>query len=655
MIKQTLEFIRFITGRMGKKQRRLFYGVAGLALLYNLLLLALPLLQKSILDSIVISVFNNELVLLFLACGLLVTIVSVGEALILNSLDIFLQNHLQKELLESAIRQKNKTIDLRGAGAYMVNVFGDSEQISSLININFYSIVAMVLLCIGVFIIGTVWSWLFAAIVLPAYLLITLVMVVTNRIYSRQFTQARERVYEVNPKVLELLENRNSVLGYSDVSNLENDLYAIFACRDGHFKNANAASVFAKTAIEAIKTIALVLFFAFAVLEILANRMPVSTFIALTAYFSVIFSPVAAIQTLNSGMNRFRMLKGKIADSLQLQPRLLAPNDQSLRIEGCYFSYKDNDGTKNINNLSLKVDKNIGLVGLSGEGKTTIIKIVLGELEPSAGQCLLGSKPVSNMSKALVFSSVRLYSQDPELFDKDLCFNITLGKAPLPRAEYGNKLSVLQDTVHSCFCKIEDSAGKKLDSAEVGVIRDIFLLNENQLQDDAILGAIGQNYNSLAENERYRLISVLASILTSRKYYIGERYKEIVSALGIEYLKGRDFGQRGNKISGGEKNKVCLARFLLPEHKGYYILDEPFASLDLLAENQCLDILAKYISEFMGGLIISHKLNVLKRLADELVVLESGSVTEQGSHNSLLKNKGLYARLYQEYLAEKES
>lgn len=121
MIRLTKDFFKFTTSRMGKRQRLVFYSVAGLALVFNLLVLALPLMQKRILDNIATAVFDNQLVLLFLTCGLLITVVNISETLILNGLDIFLQNRLQRELLESAVRQKNKVIDSRGAGAYMVN------------------------------------------------------------------------------------------------------------------------------------------------------------------------------------------------------------------------------------------------------------------------------------------------------------------------------------------------------------------------------------------------------------------------------------------------------------------------------------------------------------------------------------------------------
>jgi len=120
----------------------------------------------------------------------------------------------------------------------------------------------------------------------------------------------------------------------------------------------------------------------------------------------------------------------------------------------------------------------------------------------------------------------------------------------------------------------------------------------------------------------------------------------LLKRLNITSLVGRNLGQRGSNISGGEKNRICLARFLLPEHNGFFIIDEPFISLDLLAEKQCLGVLKDYIKDYKG-IVISHKLNVIQELSEEILILEQGKIIGQGSHEKLLKENELYQTLYQ--------
>ncbi len=101
----------------------------------------LPLLQKQVIDSIMIQIFDGKSIALLFLLTMASIIISVLEVLFLNKLNISMQQSLQKGLLESSIRGHNRIIDERGPGAYMVNIFGDSEQISSLLNINYFSII----------------------------------------------------------------------------------------------------------------------------------------------------------------------------------------------------------------------------------------------------------------------------------------------------------------------------------------------------------------------------------------------------------------------------------------------------------------------------------------------------------------------------------
>lgn len=122
-----------------------------------------------------------------------------------------------------------------------------------------------------------------------------------------------------------------------------------------------------------------------------------------------------------------------------------------------------------------------------------------------------------------------------------------------------------------------------------------------------------------------------------------------MSDLELQDLDGRKFGQRGGKVSGGEKNKITIARFLLPEYGNYFILDEPFTSLDAISEKNCLKVLQKYTTG-MKGIIISHKMNVISQFAEDIYVLENGTISEHGRHTELMSQEGLYRKIYTEYV-----
>jgi len=109
--------------------------------------------------------------------------------------------------------------------------------------------------------------------------------------------------------------------------------------------------------------------------------------------------------------------------------------------------------------------------------------------------------------------------------------------------------------------------------------------------------------------------------------------------------KGYDtmVGERGLKLSGGEKQRVAIARTLL-KNPAILILDEATSALDSSTEREIQQALDE-ISQKHTTLVIAHRLSTIVN-ADKIIVLDSGRVTEAGTHMSLLKKRGLYAELW---------
>lgn len=101
----------------------------------------------------------------------------------------------------------------------------------------------------------------------------------------------------------------------------------------------------------------------------------------------------------------------------------------------------------------------------------------------------------------------------------------------------------------------------------------------------------------------------------------------------------------GVELSGGEWQKVALARAYMRNDAAVRILDEPTAALDARAE---YEIFARFRELTRGrmAVIISHRFSTV-RMADRIVVLRAGAPVEEGTHDELLERGGLYAELFE--------
>jgi ATP-binding cassette subfamily B protein len=108
-------------------------------------------------------------------------------------------------------------------------------------------------------------------------------------------------------------------------------------------------------------------------------------------------------------------------------------------------------------------------------------------------------------------------------------------------------------------------------------------------------------------------------------------------------------GERGYRLSGGEKARLAIARLILKDPK-IVLLDEATAHLD--TENEALVQRAfKEVLKNRTSIVIAHRLSTV-RDADQILVLEQGQIIERGRHEQLLAKEGLYAELYQRQFSE---
>jgi ATP-binding cassette subfamily B protein len=240
------------------------------------------------------------------------------------------------------------------------------------------------------------------------------------------------------------------------------------------------------------------------------------------------------------------------------------PNDsfkESLELRGVSFAYPDKPEVDVLKNVSMTIrqGEKIGIVGPSGGGKSTLLKLLLGHYPLTQGQLLIDGQPVDNDRLTSLTAYV---PQDTAVFHRPIGENISYGKPGATKAEIV-------------------AAAKHAQAHE-------FIME------------LDTGYDTLV-------------------------------------------GERGIKLSGGQRQRVAIARAIL---KGapLLMLDEATSALDSESE-KAIQAALWQLMKGRTAIVIAHRLSTIQKM-DRILVLEKGTIVEQGTHRELLDNHGIYAKLW---------
>jgi ATP-binding cassette subfamily B protein len=165
----------------------------------------------------------------------------------------------------------------------------------------------------------------------------------------------------------------------------------------------------------------------------------------------------------------------------------------------------------------------------------------------------------------------------------------------------------------------------------------------------AAIGVVSQDphmfHDTIAANLRYARPDATDAELES--VCRAARIHQLIASLPDGYHTL--VGERGYRLSGGEKQRLAIARLLLKD-PAIVILDEATSHLD--SENEAL--IQQALEEALRGrtsIVIAHRLSTI-RAADEILVVDEGRIVQRGTHSELLATGGLYAELYAILVAE---
>jgi ATP-binding cassette subfamily B protein len=176
--------------------------------------------------------------------------------------------------------------------------------------------------------------------------------------------------------------------------------------------------------------------------------------------------------------------------------------------------------------------------------------------------------------------------------------------------------------------------------------QDVRTVTQQSLRD--VIGVVSQDahlfHDTIANNLRYARPEATDAELWQalRAANIADKIAELPDRLETVV------GDRGYRLSGGEKQRIAIARLLL-KAPPIVILDEATAHLDSESE-RAVQLALSVALERRTSLVIAHRLSTI-RAADQVLVIDDGRIVESGTHDELLRAGGLYAELYRTQFA----
>ncbi len=630
------KYFLFLKKGVSTSNKKRLLWLLSCNLFSNILNVLLPIVQRNTYNHLGNEGdIRNWIVTLFII-GLLFAAAKFIETFLRVTTSIQIQKALQLRLITTGVESSNAAIESRGAGAYLSSAYGDCEQIGDIISgIPVWSALLSVIQVVAVFAITLQWTTMLLVVALPAYLIIMIVTIRSANVSNKEFQAFREILMRINPKIMEIIENRTSVLGYMGLGRGIDSIEKMLASRDKHVTKSTVVTELSSVVISLCTLLSQIAFIGMSAYQIAVNKINLGELVALLAYLPLIFSPLSIIKDANQQLDRFSVLADRIGRFMERKIGELPQERGPYSFQECQISFQENGADCAVfQNFNFVVKDTVGIVGLSGSGKTSLIKTMLGKITPNKGCCLIGGKAVAEIVPEFLLTLVRYYPQTPEVFDDDLCYNITFGKERISYELYDQKRKELIRYLltEGNSQKIRKMLSKRL---FIDPTRDEACKLQNTLKEWT------------ASSEK---CEALADYFLNGEFYIGEKYDELIEKLDLKKLEARKLGARGNCISGGEKNKIALARFLLPENATFFILDEPFTNIDVISLRVCIETFKKF-KPCSKGIIVSHNLQIIHQLCDKVMVMEEGSKPIVGAHNDLLYSNELYKSLWSEYEA----
>jgi ATP-binding cassette subfamily B protein/subfamily B ATP-binding cassette protein MsbA len=534
-----------------------------------------PWLVKIVIDDVIQAGRSHLLpwvvAALFLAYGLKNLFASL-RIRFNNCLEQRVVHDLRVQVFSALQRLSVSYYEQRSTGEIMSRVSSDTEHVERIFIDGLEGMLTASLTLVGITVMLFTLNWKLAILsMVPIPVLILSATLFTKRVHGF-YHAIRRNAADLNAYLQDALSGIRETMGF----NRQSYEAQRFGALSRQYSESNLKAMYLWSLYSPgmifVGSLGTLLIIWYGAREVMAGALTLGELVMFLSYLALFYVPINQIHSVNHLLQHALAASERVFDILDQpsevrdRPGVKQPKDRlegAVRYDGVSFHYRPDVPVLRRVTLDVKPGERVALVGSSGAGKSTMLKLLMRFYDVKEGAVFIDGCDLRDLPLTFLRSQIGLVQQEPFLFN--------------------------------------------------GTVR------ENILYGDLT-----------ADQSRIEEVARAA------------RAHEFIMALPEGY--DTRIGERGVKLSVGQKQRVSIARVLLKDPP-IVVFDEATSNIDTETEARIREAL-HYLVQGRTTFIIAHRLATLHDV-DRILVVDRGTIVEEGDHESLLARGGLYAGLYE--------
>ena len=482
----------------------------------------------------------------------------------------YIQGIIMTNISQKLAYRLRKEVSKQSKGDVLSILTNDIDTLSQNLNIEATQVISSVATIIGILIMMFSIDWIMTLVALLTLPLSIVIIAFIMKKSQGYFKSQQDYLADVNGEVEEMFSNQNVIR----VFNAENKMISKFEYDNNKLADVAWKSNFVSGLMHPIMNFVGNL--GYVVIAILGSyfaiigRITVGNIQSFIQYTKNFTNPIAQIAQISNMLQSMVAASERVFEFLdeeeekEKNKKFIPTNkiEGSVEFKNVKFGYNQDKIIINDFSAKVKPGQKIAIVGPTGAGKTTIVKLLMRFYDLNSGEILVDGHNINDYKKEDIRGLFGMVLQDTWLFNGTIMENIRYGR-------------------------LEATDDEVIEACKMAHVHHF-------------IQTLPDGYNMILNEET-------------------------------------------TNISGGQKQLLTIARAILADPK-ILILDEATSSVDTRTEI----LIQKAMDKLMEGrtsFIIAHRLSTIKN-ADLILVMNSGDIVEQGTHEELLKKNGFYAKLY---------